>query len=36
MNLVQTAQAMSAIAGIVLIMTGSRRLKKDLKRMAGF
>lgn len=31
MNLIQTAQAMSAVAGIILILTGSRLLKKGLK-----
>lgn len=36
MNLIQIAQTMSAVAGIVLIMTGSRRLKKELRAMAGF
>lgn len=35
MNLIQIAQAMSAIAGIVLIMAGSYRLKRAFKRMAG-
>lgn len=36
MNLIQIAQTMSAVAGIVLIMAGSRRLKKELKSMTCF
>lgn len=35
MNLIQTVQTISAIAGIILILTGSRRLKKSLKNMIG-
>ena len=35
MNLIQTAQTMSAVAGIILIVAGSRMLKKQLRTMAG-
>ena len=36
MNPVQIAQSVAAISGIVLIMAGSRRLKKELRAMVGF
>ena len=36
MNLIQTVQTMSAVAGIVMILTGSRLLKKELKATMGF
>lgn len=36
MDLIQTAQAMSAIGGIVLILTGTRNLKKALRSTGKF
>ena len=36
MNLVHIAQSLSAIAGIILILAGSRILKKELRVIARF